>query len=201
MKSMNRRAGDLAPDPEMWEALENGKGLRQILEDFYGRVYEDERLKHFFWNTTKTRAVDKQYNFLYQTFTGEDVYFGERPFNAHSWMVIDHELFDYREQLMAECLRRYGLPEHLVQRWRSMEEVFRRHIVKDQPRGKKIRGMELPAEGYEDLEMSCGTLCDACQAEVKPGEHVTYHVRTGATFCRKCFPEGAPKPLVDVNHP
>ena len=35
------RTGDLAPDPELWEALRFGEGLREILEDFYGRVYED----------------------------------------------------------------------------------------------------------------------------------------------------------------
>ncbi|MCF6227722.1 MAG: group 1 truncated hemoglobin [Planctomycetes bacterium] len=198
---MKRRASDLAPDPEMWEALNGGDGLRTILVEFYEIIYADERLKGFFWNTTVQRAIDKQYNFLYQMFTGEKVYFGERPFNAHNWMIIDHELFDYREQVMSTCLRNYGLPEHLIQRWRSIEEVFRRHIVKDAPMPKKVRGMEIPAEGYEELEMSCGAMCDGCENEINSGELAKYHVRTGATYCRTCFPEESAEPLVKVKHP
>ena len=201
MSTMKRRSSDLAPDPEMWEALNCGDGLRKILAEFYKIVYADGRLKGFFWNTTLQRAIDKQYNFLYQMFTGEKVYFGERPFNAHNWMIIDHELFDYREQVMAKCLRSHGLPEHLIQRWRSLEEVFRKHIVKDEPMPKKVKGMEIAAEGYESLEMSCGAVCDGCEAEINPGDHAKYHVRTGATYCRTCFPEELEEPLVKANHP
>jgi len=191
-----RRAGDLAPDPEMWEALKDGDGLSEILREFYGLVYDDPKLNHFFVHTTKQRAIEKQFNFLYSIFAGEPVYFGERPYNAHAWMVISHELYDYREQIMAGCLRRYGLPEHLIHRWRSMEEVFRRHIVKTEARGRKIKGVELPVEGYDPIQMTVGGLCDGCEAEVEPGEMVRYHVRTGATYCSKCMPEDAVAPSV-----
>lgn len=200
MAEQKRRAGDLAPDPEMWEALKHGEGLREILEDFYGRVYQDPRLNHFFWQATLERAIEKQYSFLYEIFTGEKVYFGERPYNAHSWMVISHALYDYREQLMGECLRRYGLPEHLIHRWRSVEEVFRRHIVKTEPRGKKFLGQELPVEGWEQLTLEFSGLCDACKSALNPGDEITYHVRLGHTWCRKCFPAGADRPLVEISH-
>lgn len=186
--SPRRRRGDLAPNPEMWAALEEGKKLTEILHDFYTRVYEDPRLSHFFEGTTKQRAIEKQYNFLMEIFTGERVYFGERPRNAHHWMVISEELFDYREALMESVLRAHGLPEPLVEKWRAMEEVFRKQIVKDHPVPKKIGGVEMPLDGYEELVMDVGTLCDGCQGEVKPGDRVRYHVRTGKTYCPTCGP-------------
>lgn len=188
-KYHNRR-GKLAPDPEMWAALsrvaDDGAGLNEILDDFYSRVYADARLAHFFEGVTKQRAIEKQHSFLRSIFTGERVYFGDRPRNAHHWMVISNELFDYREALMEDCLRRWGLAEHLIKRWREVEETFRRAIVKDKPWPKKINGVELPLEGYDTLTLEFTSLCDGCEGEMNIGDTVTYHVRTGKTWCATC---------------
>lgn len=192
-----RRLGDLHPDPEMWEALRGGAGLTEILSDFYARVYDDPRLSHFFEGVTRQRAIEKQYSFLAQVFTGEPVYFGDRPRNAHHWMVISDELFDHREALMESCLRRYGLAEPLVSRWRAMEERFRKQIVKAAPRGKKIRGIELPVDGFDELSLAIGSLCDGCAGELAPGVVVHYHVRTGKTYCGACLSQ---RPAIDGAH-
>jgi truncated hemoglobin YjbI len=183
-----QRAGDLDPDPAFWEALEEGRLLRVILEDFYTRVFVDPRLAPFFQRVTKGRAIDKQYEFLRDKISGSRDYFGDRPRNAHHWMVIDDELFDYREELLAECARRAGLAERFVERWRVIDECFRKQIVKAAPIPKKIRGQSLPLEGYESLELSAGALCDGCQQPVGVGASVRYHVRTGATYCLTCAP-------------
>lgn len=185
-KRRRQRAGELGPDPEMWAALEGGVKLREILTDFYDRVFEDSRLAPFFEDVTKDRVIDKQYSFLSDKFTGERRYFGDRPRNAHHWMLISHELFDYREALMESCLRRAGLPKHLISRWRGLEEAFRKQIVKQEPIPRKIRGIELPLEGYDELVIEVGSLCDGCHLEIRSGETVRYHVRTGKTHCRAC---------------
>lgn len=177
----------LQPDPEMWEALDEGRLLNRILRDFYMCVYEDERLAPFFDGVTMQRAIEKQFLFLRQLFTGEKVYFGDRPKNAHHWMVISDELFDYREQLMTECLRLNGLAEHLVQRWRSMEECFRGDIVKDAPWKRKMGDVELPVEGYGEVELEIGSLCDGCGEEIDAGQTVRYHLRLGHIYCPACM--------------
>ena len=187
-KPRRRRAGDLDPDPEMWEALEEGRMLRRILESFYTLVYEDERLSPFFHKVTKGRAIDKQYEFLRDKFLGTRDYFGDRPRNAHHWMVISAELFDYREELLARCAREEGLDERFIARWRALDERFRKQIVKDAPFPKKLRGRELPLEGYSDVALSVGTLCDGCQGELSVGATARYHVRTGETYCPSCAP-------------
>lgn len=181
-----KASGELKPDPEMWTALEEGVLLNRILDDFYSRVYEDERLAPFFHGVTKQRAIEKQVLFLRQLFTGEKVYFGDRPRNAHHWMVISDELFDYREELMADTLRRHGLPEHLVQRWREVEERFRGDIVKDEPRKRKMGDVELPVDGYGETILEIGSICDGCAEEVDAGVSVRYHLRLGTIFCPSC---------------
>lgn len=187
--SKTRRKGDLAPNPAMWSALKEGQLLNEILDDFYTQVFNDPQLAPFFKDSTKQRAIEKQYLFLKGIFTGEKCYFGERPRNAHHWMVISNDLFDYREQLMEDTLRKHGLSDALIKQWRAVEEVYRKQIVKSEPFGKKIGGIEIPADGYETDILTVGSMCDNCERELEPGSQVTYHIRTGKTFCINCTPE------------
>ncbi len=174
-------------DPELWKALEGGPGLTRILEDFYTRAFEDPRIAPFFHRITRERAIQKQYEFLSDLISGSRQYFGLRPFNAHHWMVISDELFDYREQLMLECLRRYGLAEPLIRRWSALHEQFRRDIVKAVPRGLVVAGREEALlEGYQEETLAVGALCDGCSREMAPGSVGRMHQRTGELYCQAC---------------
>ena len=154
------RRGPLAPNPELWANLGNGERLTAILNEFYTLAFSDPRLGPYFKDVTKQRVIEKQYNFLYEILTGEPVYFGERPRNAHHWMVISDELFEYREDLLAEVERRHGLDEQSIRQWRALNEAFRKQIVKNKPIPKKVGGIAFPLEGYETLTLSVGSVCD-----------------------------------------
>jgi truncated hemoglobin YjbI len=180
----------------MWNALRQGEGLNEILHDFYTRVYEDPRLLPFFHGITKQRSIEKQYLFLRQIFTGEKVYFGDRPRNAHHWMVISGELFDYREGIMKSCLARYGLADDLIRRWIAVENSFRNDIVKSAPFSKVMNGVELPLDGFGEAILEVGTLCDGCGREINPPEKVSYHLRLGNTYCASCSTDKAVPALV-----
>jgi NAD(P)H-flavin reductase/ferredoxin/truncated hemoglobin YjbI len=174
------------PDLELWGALEEGKLLSKILADFYNHVYDDPFLSPYFDKITKQRIIEKQYNFLCQVLTGKDVYFGERPRNAHHWMVISNELFDHRGELMASSLRRYDVPDHLIKRFCAIEGFYRKDIVKDKPWNKMLFGKELPLEGFDEMTLDDATLCDSCQQEIASGSRIQYHVRLGKVYCQKC---------------
>ena len=174
------------PDPGLWEGLGKGRLLSKVLVDFYNRVYEDPLLSPFFEGVTKQRLIEKQYNFMRRVLTGEEVYFGERPRNAHHWMVISNELFNHRENLMESCLRRYGVPEYLVRRLRAIEETYREDIVKDKPWKKILFGKEVPVEGFDEMTLDDATLCDSCRQEIPAGSHIQYHVRLGKVYCQSC---------------
>lgn len=184
--SPRRRRGDLAADPEMWQALDEGRLLRAILEHFYERVYADPRLGPFFKHVTREHVVGKQYAFMHDIFTGERTYFGDRPRNAHHWMVIDDALFDHRETLLQQSMHALGLPEVYCRRWRRVDEVFRKQIVKRAPVPKKVGGMCMPVDGVEEVELSVGSMCDACHRAVDVGERMQCHVRTGHAVCLDC---------------
>jgi len=172
---------------EIWTALEQGKKLKIILDDFYHQVYQDSKLSPFFENSTEKRSSEKQYLFMRQLFTGEKVYFGDRPKNAHHWMVISDELFDYREQLLVKCLKKHALAEHFIQYWVELDESFRQDIVKETPQPKIINGVALPLDGFETLRIDEGTLCDSCNQPIEKNEMVRYHLRLGLTYCPGCI--------------
>jgi len=174
------------PDPEMWAALHEGELLTAILTDFYTRVFEDPQLAPYFHGVTRQRLIEKVYSFMRQLFTGEKIFFGDRPRNAHHWMVISEELFDHREALMASVLRRHGLAPHLIERWQAIENGFRADIIKTRPWIKIMAGVEMPLDGYGELTVTVGTLCDGCASEISPGENVRYHLRIGSTYCQRC---------------
>ena len=192
------KLSEVEVDPEMWEALDEGAGLREILENFYDRAYEDPRLGPYFHNVTKARAISKQYEFLSSVFKGDHTFFGMRPFNAHHWMVISDDLFDYREAMMEDCVMDYGLPDHLLRRWRAFHELFRREIVKAKARGIVEDGVERHKEGFSVERIACGTVCDGCVGEISPGDRVRMHKRTGQVFCMDC---GADKAVNEVGAP
>lgn len=174
------------PDAALWAELDNGRIARQVLEAFYAKVYADPLLKPFFERSTMSRAIDKQFSFLKQCMTGEKIYFGDRPRNAHHWMIITPALFDHRQQLMIETLREHGLTDAQIQRWTRFEEHYRPDMVKDKVLPKRVGNKEIETEGFAVETLGEATVCDHCGAEVKSGVPVLYHRRLGTISCPVC---------------
>jgi len=179
---------DLAPpetDPQLWEEA-GGPKMRAILEDFYREVYADPQLAPFFEGVTQQRLVEKQYSFLRQLMTGEKVYFGDRPRNAHHWMVIPGALFEHREAIMRRHLVAHGLNESQIARWMRLESHYRQDIVKSQAWPRRVGGVDLPLDGYGRQVLDEGTLCDHCGDALDAGTEVLYHLRLGRVSCPQC---------------
>ena len=173
-------------DPALWNELGQGRVVRQVLEAFYARVYEDEKLRPFFEGVTLDRSIDKQFSFLKRCMTGERVYMGDRPRNAHHWMIISNELFDYRQRLMVETLQEHGLTPEQIERWTRYEEVFRPDLVKSAPWPRRIGGVDIMREGFEEEVLMVDSVCDYCGEEVLSGTPVLFHRRLGKIGCPAC---------------
>jgi len=182
----SKEAGYPPPAPELWAALGEGDLLAKILDEFYDRVFDDPLLSPYFHKTTKQRAKDKVYSFYRRLFSGAKDYFGDRPRNAHHWMVISDKIFDYREALLKSMMRKHGLSEPMIARWLRLEEHYRGDIVKDKAWGRMVDGVETPAEGFGSVKLEVGSMCDGCGDELHIGTEVIYHLRTGETYCPGC---------------
>lgn len=174
------------PDPKMWAALDDGKRLSLILNDFYDKVLSDPLLSPFFTGVTKGHIVGKQYAFMNQIFTGNDSYFGDRPRNAHHWMVISDSLFDHREKLFADSCIKCGLQEPFLSQILALDESYREMMVKTRVWPRITDGEIKEIKGFEELVLDIGSICNGCEAALEPGVTVHYHGRTGEMFCMKC---------------
>lgn len=175
------------PAPWLWMALtEPVDKVRKVLEDFYAAVYADPALAPFFERITQDRVTGKQYSFLKQCLTGEKIYMGDRPRNAHHWMVISDELMDHRQALMHTALVANGLTEEQISHWVRIEEHFRADIVKSEVWPKRIGDEELSTEGFAQEILLDATVCDHCGAEIAAHTLVTYHRRLGQVSCSAC---------------
>lgn len=181
-----RSANVLPADDELWEVLGDGRVMREVLADFYTRVFDDPVLAPYFRGVTKDRLIGQVFSFMRDGVRGQREYFGLKPLSAHHWMVISDEIFDHREGLMERVLRDHGVPATFIQRWRRFEEAFRDEIVKAEPWRLVVDGMEMPLDGFGEEELLVGTICDGCQRAVEIGERIRYHLRLGLTYCCDC---------------
>jgi NAD(P)H-flavin reductase/ferredoxin/truncated hemoglobin YjbI len=186
-------AGPPPPDLELWAALEDGALLNRVLTEFYKRVFADPLLAPYFHGVTMDRLVGQVYAFSRDLLTGQKQYFGMKPRAGHHWMVISDELFDHRERLLETCFREHGLAENMIQRWRRIDEHYRGDIVKALPRSLVVDGVEMPLEGFGEVELTVGGMCDGCQGAVDVGTRVRYHLRLGLTYCPSCAATNAPR--------
>jgi ferredoxin-NADP reductase/ferredoxin len=182
----SQKVAQFVADTQMWQALEHGPRMRRILETFYEYVYADARLSPFFDGIPRRQVIDKQYGFLADLFSGKREYFGLKPYNAHHWMVISDELFDYREALFERVLREHELPEPLIHRWLALHERFRVEIVKPVARGIILDGKELPLHTHQVDRLDMDTICDGCGEEILAGRPVRYQFRLGTLHCEHC---------------
>jgi ferredoxin/truncated hemoglobin YjbI len=180
------------PDRQLWTELDEGLAVRAVLEDFYATVYRDAQLSPFFAGVTIDRSIDKQYSFLRQLMTGERVYFGDRPRNAHHWMVVSGALFEHRQRLMRQAQERHHLNEAQIARWTRLEAHYRADIVKSEPWPRRVGGVDIHVDGYGLQVLDEATVCDHCGGAVDVGVEVRYHLRLGHVSCPRCMSEVLP---------
>jgi truncated hemoglobin YjbI len=181
-----RRIEDGSPDPAYYAEIGGDATLRRVLDAFYDRAFLDRVLAPFFLNHDKATLKGKQFGFLRMRFTGErGGYMGQRPRNAHHWMVISDAVFDRRENLMRETLQDLGLSPAQVRKWIDVEEVFRGQIVKDRPWPLFYQGFATYwIEGSREEPAPIATVCDACASEIPLG--ATMVLAGDRVLCAEC---------------
>lgn len=186
MEFIEEKKRNFVPDPEMWKAMKNGERLNDILNDFYDKVLVDPLLAPFFKGVTKSHIVGKQYAFMNQIYTGKDCYFGDRPRNAHHWMIISDSLFDHREKLFKDSCIKCGLKQPFLGQLLAFDESYRETIVKTKIWPRITDGEIKVIKGFEEMILDVGSICDGCEKELEVGVKVHYHDRTGEMFCQQC---------------
>ena len=115
----------------LFEQIGGEAKLREIIETFIDRVFDDRMIGFFFRNADRRRIGEMEYQFTAK-FLGADIeYQGRSMDEAHAKHPIMGGQFARRQQILKETLEIYGVPEPVRQAWLLHNESLRPLITKD----------------------------------------------------------------------
>lgn len=115
----------------LYEELGGEDKLRQIIDTFIDRVFEDRMIGFFFRNADRKRIKEMEFQ-LTAGFLGADIQYRGRPLQeAHARHPIMGGQFARRLQILREVLESYKVPEHIRDAWIQHTESLRPLITRD----------------------------------------------------------------------
>lgn len=115
----------------LYDELGGEPRLREIIDTFIDRVFEDRMIGFFFRNADKKRIKEMEFQ-LTARFFGADVEYQGRPLEvAHARHPIMGGQFARRLQILKETLEHYRVPAHIREAWLEHTERLRPLITRD----------------------------------------------------------------------
>lgn len=115
----------------LYEELGGEVKLRQIIDTFIDRVFEDRMIGFFFRHADKKRIKEMEFQ-LSARFLGADVEYQGRPLDeVHARHPIMGGQFARRLQILRETLEHYKVPKHIRDAWIEHTESLRPLITRD----------------------------------------------------------------------
>ena len=106
----------------LYDQLGGEAKLRQIIDTFIDRVFEDRMIGFFFRNADRKRIKEMELQ-LTARFLGADVEYQGRPLDeVHAKHPIMGGQFARRLQILSETLEDYGVPRHIRDAWLEHSE-------------------------------------------------------------------------------
>ena len=117
--------------PTLFEQIGGEAKLREIIETFIDRVFDDRMIGFFFRHVDRGRIREMEYQFTAK-FLGAGVEYRGRPLDeAHAKHPIMGGQFARRQQILKETLEIYGVPQQVRDAWLQHNESLRPLITKD----------------------------------------------------------------------
>jgi truncated hemoglobin YjbI len=121
-------------NPQQWNLTEDVGGcgrLREMMRDFYRRVFDDTMIGFFFDDADFDQIVDSQIEYVRARLGNEEVEYHGKPIRrAHQQHPILVGHFDRRHQILKDVLREYEVPEHVFTAWIGLELKLRELVVR-----------------------------------------------------------------------
>ncbi len=110
-----------------------GDTLREVLADFYDRVFADVMIGFLFQGKDKARLIQLEWELASRMLGASDVKYTGRPMRvAHAQSPIFGGHFERRLQILRETLRDHGVDPEVQRVWIEHSQALRSQITKDQ---------------------------------------------------------------------
>lgn len=152
MEGADRQSGD---DWVLVEEVGGEERLRRIVDDFYGRVFEDAMIGFMFRGLDREQLVERQVEYARARLGAGDVEYTGTPIReAHASLPIRAGHFDRRHDLLRQVLEEYDVPEHVRETWLELEIRLRELVLQTgaEAREAMLDGDEASAGDGEGTE-------------------------------------------------
>ena len=103
-----------ADKPSLYERLGGQEAIDAVVDLFYVKILDDERVNHFFEDVNMRRQIVRQKEFLAAAFGGPKPYEGRDLRTAHAGLDLTAEDFGVIAELLQASLEEAGVDEELV---------------------------------------------------------------------------------------
>jgi hemoglobin len=108
-----------------------GERLREVIADFYTRLFHDPMIGFLFAGKDRKRLIDKEWEFT-AGLLGADVAYTGRPIRAaHARSPILGGHFERRLQILRETLEAHEVDAAVRERWLAHTEALRDQVTRD----------------------------------------------------------------------
>ena len=115
----------------LYQELGGEPALRQIVDRFVDRIFDDVMIGFFFRNASRDRIKEMEFQFAAE-FLGADIKYGGKPLrDAHRPHPIMGGQFARRTQILKEVLEELGAPTTVCRAWLEHTEKLRPLITQD----------------------------------------------------------------------
>ena len=115
----------------MYERLGGEAGLRSIISDFVGRVFEDVMIGFLFRSVDRARLEELEFQHAAEHLGGPVHYEGRPLREAHRSHRILGGQFGRRQQLLRQTLIAHRAAEDIIDAWLAHNESLRALITND----------------------------------------------------------------------
>lgn len=164
-----------ARSPELFAKI-GGEKLREVIADFYDRVFGDVMIGFLFTGKDKQRLIDKEWEFTAQLLGGDVAYTGKSMREAHGKSPIFGGHFERRLQLLRQAMAAHAVDEEVQRSWLAHQQALRAQITVDKGSECKDSGVpatmgapsEASAEAASPVETAAAAAAAVTEAIGKP---------------------------------
>ena len=125
---MENKEKSQQPRPPPISSFGDISGLKQILTDFYCKIFEDPMIGYLFRNQDKERLIERELEWTLKALGEEITYQGRPMAKAHQAHPIRRGHFHRRNQLLEQTLIDHQISSESIAWWmnhsRSMENAI-----------------------------------------------------------------------------
>jgi hemoglobin len=153
--------------PELFARIGEQK-LREVITDFYSRVFGDIMIGFLFEGKNRQHLIDREYEFT-ANFLGADVKYTGRPMRtAHAQSPIFGGHFERRLQILRETLRDHAVDPDVEKVWIDHTLALRAQITPD--KGSECKDTAVSAAPRLPASESSGSPPPATDVRIKLGK-------------------------------